>query len=298
MKRTSIKPRRLQNGIGAIVGLGLTTFFAFYCLRATDSHLPIMRHASVLAIGTPGNAEPFEAVLRDDPLAAMIRARAEHRRQVADYECVMVKQELLPSGMSEEQEIAVKFRREPYSVYMNWLRNPGMATRVIYVRGKWTNPRAKNPDERELAVAQPGVIARIFIKSVKRPIHGKLARASSRRFIDDFGFERTYDRLIQVCEMGRAKGQLSLEFMGTTIFDGRPVWVIRRVLPYTGEDGQYPDRTAEILIDQEYHVPVAIYCYADDEMKSVNVLAKYEYRGIRMQIGLTDKDFDPATYGM
>ena len=298
MRTINPSPCRSRNRIGAFVGLGMISIYALYHQQTTGTHLPIARQASVLSMGSSANARPFETHLRADPLAGMIQARAEHRRDVTDYECVMMKQELLPAGMSEEQQIAVKYRREPYSVYMNWLQNPGLATRVIYVRGKWTDPSANDADEGELAVAQPGVIARVFIKSIRQPIHGKLARASSRRFIDDFGFERTFDQLIEVSELGRARGELSLEFKGETEFDGRPVWVIRRVLPYTGEGGRYPDRTAEILIDKAYRVPVAVYCYSDEEMNSGLLLAKYEYRRVRMQVGLTDKDFDPATYGM
>jgi hypothetical protein len=244
------------------------------------------------------NADPFEALMRDDPLAAMIEARAQHLRGVVDYECVMVKQELLPAGMSEEQEIKVKYRQDPYSVYMEWLRNPGLAARVLYVKGRWTDSTAADPEERELAIAQPGVIAQIFVKSVKQPIHGPLARKASRRFLDEFGFLKTLDRLIAVCELARSRGELALDFRGESRFDGRPVWVIRRHLPYTVEGGFYPDRTAEILVDKEYRVPVAVYCYSDDDRQPGNLLAKYEYRSVRMRAGLTEKDFEPVTYGM
>jgi len=244
------------------------------------------------------NGDPFETLIRHDPLAAMIESRAQHIRQVLDYECVMVKQELLPAGMSKEQEIRVKYRSEPYSVYMEWQRNPGLAARVLYVKGRWTDPTTGNPEERELAVAQPGIIARIFVKSVKQPIHGQLARKSSRRSLDEFGFQRTLDRLIKICELGRSRGELALEFCGESRFDDRPVWVIRRRLPYTGEGGTYPDRTAEILVDKAYRVPVAVYCYSDDDRQPKNLIAKYEYRSIRMRAGLTESDFEPETYGM
>lgn len=280
------------------IGLLLFTAFCVQYLWDTGPNTPIVLRESIVMAGVTVIVDPFEALVRHDPLVAMIEARSQHLLGVTDYECVMVKQELLPSGMSKEQEIKVKFRQEPYSVYMEWQRNPGLAVRVLYVKGRWTDLNATDPEERELAVAQPGVIARIFVKSIKEPIHGQLARKASRRFLDDFGFEKTLDRLIKVSEMAKSRSELTLVYSGESRFDGRPVWVIRRQLPYTGEGGFYPDRIAEILVDKEYRLPVAVYCYSDDDRSSASLLAKYEYRGVHMRTGLTDKDFEPATYGM
>ena len=252
----------------------------------------------VLLAAETSNVDPFEKLLRNDPLAALIEARARHIRDVADYECVMVKQELLPSGMSEEQEIKVKYRAAPYSVYMDWTRNPGLAARVLYVKDRWVDAKASDPEDRDLAIAQPGKIAQLFVKSLKQPIHGSLSKRASRRCVDDFGFEKTLDLLIKYCQVAKTKGELRLDFCGESSFDGRPIWVIRRHLPYTDEDGFYPDRTAEIFIDKEYRVPVAVYCFSDNDKQPTNLLAKYEYRSIRMGAGFGEKDFEPATYGM
>jgi hypothetical protein len=243
-------------------------------------------------------ADPFEKLIRTDPLAALMEARSHHVRDVRDYQCVMIKQEILPSGMSEEQEIDVKFRAQPYSVMMHWLRNPGLAERVIYVKDRWIDEDADQPELRQLAVAQPGKVAQMFLKSIKQPIHGTMAKKASRRYLDDFGFARTLDMLVRYCEIARDKGELKLEFRGESHFDGRPVWVVRRTLPYTGETGIYPDRIAEIYIDKELRVPVAVYCYSGDDRTPQQLLGKYEYRNVRFQAGLTEQDFDPLTYGM
>lgn len=275
----------------------ITMLCVQYQLNA-DPDAQVVLPEPVVTVAKTAAGDPFESLLRRDPLAALIEARTDHLREVTDYECVMVKQEQLPSGMSKEQEIKVKFRHEPYSVYMEWQRNQDQASRVIYVKGRWSDLTAEDPNDRELAVAQPGVIARIFVKSVKRPIHGQLAKKTSRRCIDDFGFQKTLDRLIAVSELAKANGELSLVFHGESQFDNRPVWVLRRRLPYDGEGGTYPDRIAEILIDKEYRVPVAIYCYSEIDRHPRNLIAKYEYRSIRMQVGLTEKDFEPGTYGM
>jgi hypothetical protein len=289
----SITRRKLQLFFALVLGALLYAQF-----QLDDSPVVVLNHRTPTVLASEAApVDSFERLIRTNPLEALKAARARHLHDVTDYECVMVKQELLPSGMSDEQEIRVKHRHAPFSVYMDWLRNPGLAERVLYVRGKWTDPGAKQ-GERELAIAQPGKIAQLFVKSVKQPVRGKLAKKQSRRFLDEFGFASTLDMLIRYCDLAAQRGELSLEYCGESRFDGRNVWVIRRTLPYSGEGGTYPDRIAEVYIDKEYRVPVAVYCFSSDERIPSHLLGKYEYRSVRMKAGLTDKDFDPATYGM
>lgn len=280
------------------VGLALAGLLYAEWQFGSENEVVVRPNSPVVLAAETVYADSFEKLIRTDPLAALNEARARHIRDVRDYECVMVKQEILPSGMSKEQEIEVKFRAEPFSVMMHWIRNAGMAERAIYVKDKWVDEGADDPELRQLAVAQPGEVARLFVKSVKQPIHGMMAKKSSRRFMDDFGFVRAMDMLIRYCEIARDKGELKLEFRGESHFDGRPVWVLRRILPYTGESGIYPDRIADVFVDKELRVPVAVYCYSHDDRSPEHLLGKYEYRNVRFHAGLTERDFEPATYGM
>ncbi len=286
--------RRLQFLLGLVL-LGL--FLADY--QFGDDHVPVLNAvAPVVLAKEVVSADPFENMIRTDPLAALIEARTNHVRKVKDYQVTFVKQEALPSGMSAEQEIQVKFRNEPYSVFMHWTRNQGLAERVLYVKGRWLDHDAEDEDLREQAVCQPGVALRLLVKSIKQPIHGSLSHDASRRYIDEFGFRRSLDLLIKYCEIANKKNELKLEYRGESFFDGRQTWVVRRHLPYEKEGGTYPDRVCEIHIDREYRIPVAVYCYSKDDMKPESLLGKYEYTNIRLNAGLSEADFDPATYGM
>ena len=291
------EPKQLTRGkIKFVFGLCLAALLYVQFEMSRENEV-ILKQPVVLAAETVA-VDRFDQLVRTDPLAALKEARARHISGVRDYQCVMVKQEALASGMSTEQEIEVKFRSEPFSVMMNWLRNPGMAQRVIYVKNKWVDESAKNPNEREMAVAQPGPIAQLLFKSIKQPIRGRFAKKASRRYLDEFGFRSTLDLLIKYCDLAAQSNELKLDYKGESHFDGRPVWVIRRNLPYTAEGGKYPDRVAEILIDKEHRVPVAVYCYGSEDKAPASLLGKYEYRDIRFNTGLTETDFTPATYGM
>ncbi len=292
------RPRsKMHRRIQLVFGLLLAGIF-YYEFSHREYEPVVTPRAAVVLADPQVVADPFERLLRSDPLAGLIEARSRHLRDVRDYRCRFVKQELLPSGMGPEQEVEVWFKQRPYSVMMHWVRNAGMASRVIYVEGRWTDSKAKDPADRELMVCQPGELARRLIPSLKLPVHGSLSKGSARRSIDEFGFERTLGLLIKYGELAQSRNELNLEFQGETRFDGRPVWVLRRRLPYTGENGLYPDRTAEIFIDQEYRIPIAVYCYSDLAKDPANLLGKYEYRDIHFNAGLQEADFEPANHGM
>ncbi len=284
--------------IKLLVGLILAGILYLQYELSGENEVVLSSRAPVVLAAERMDADPFERMIRTRPLDALIAARERHIRLVEDYTCTLVKQEMLPSGMSEEQEIDVLFRQQPYSVVLHWRRNAGLAERVVYVKDRWIDPDPDSPEERDLAVCQPGAVARLLVKSLKQPIRSALARRTSRRSVDEFGFTRALDLLIKYCQIAKESGELKLDFCGESRFDGRPVWVVRRHLPYTDANGLYPDRLAEIFFDKEYRVPVAVYCYSDDNKSSATLLGKYEYRNIRLHAGLRDADFDPATYGM
>lgn len=285
--------RRVQLVFGLILA-GLC-----YLELPQQEYQPVLtQRSAVVQAASRAPTDPFEKMLRENPLAALIQMRAQHVQQVKDYTCTLVKQELLPSGLSAEQELEVLFRQEPYSVVVRWVRNAGLANRVIYVKGRLVNQNADKPEERELALCQPGALGAVFLKSIKMAIHGSMAKETARRAIDEFGFSRSLDLLIKYGEMAKSRGELDLEYQGEARFDNRPVWVLRRHLPYSGEGGLYPDRLAEIYIDKEYRVPVAVYCYSDTEHQPSNLLGKYEFRNIKFNVNLAESVFAPETYGM
>jgi hypothetical protein len=256
---------------------------------------PAPRHDARAAEVAPTGA--FEQLLRADPIAALEQARSRHSRTIRDYTCTFVKQERLDRGLSAEQEISVKFRQDPYCIMMHWVRNPGKAVRVVYVAGRWVDENAARPEERELAVCQPGAIARLFVKSVLEPIRGARAREASRRFIDEFGFLKGLDLMIDFSRLARQRGELErLELTHESRFDGRPTWVLERSIRAAAAESDYPDAAAVYHIDQEWLVPVMIESFAD--RRRTRLLGRYEYRDVRMNPGVTGADFDPATYGM
>ena len=219
-----------------------------------------------------------------DPLAFLKQCHAHYRTFVTDYRCLFTMQERTRGVLSPEQGIKVRYRENPFSVHLHWVRNPGPAAWVKYVAGRWVE------NGREQALVKPsGVLGWLVPAGVKRYIHAPEMLAESRRPIDQFGFRNTLGLIIQYCEMARGDPGYELRYVGGGFVDGRPCYVLERRLPYAGPDGPYPDRLLVMYVDREWFVPTACLSYLDNGGQEL--LGSYILTDVEFNVGLTDADF-------
>lgn len=301
VEATPIKPVRVDAGDPSPAQPAGTP--EMNAMRASESRV------EAATVGGPSPTETHHVVqvetndnptmlLKANPLEWLRQLHREFAQSDQSYTCVFTRQEMLANGMGPEQDVHVKFRPEPYSVAMEFTRNPGLVKRALFVEGKWRDESADSEELKDQAFVQPAGVAGLLVKSLKQPIRGAMAKKTGRRAIDQFGFERAMDLLVKYCEKAESEGVLTLTYEGEAEFKGRRVWVIRRELPYTGPDSGYPDRIAKIYVDQEFRVPTAIHTFSDDQCDAAHLLGKYEYRDIDFNADVTDADFEPATYGL
>lgn len=230
------------------------------------------------------NAELIELATRDPEQLSRL-ARERYARQVREYSCVFLKQELLEGGLTPVQEIKVLYRDKPHSVFMTWLRNADNCRRALFIQGKHVD------NGQEQAEVEPnGAIVRLFVSKVLVPIRGERSRDASRRSIDEFGFKSTLDMLERYNRIAEARGVLEMKYEGQGTIDGRPTFVLSRELPYTGPDSGYPDARMVIHFDQEWLLPVAVYSWADHNERQL--LGSYVITDVKLNPGLTDADFE------
>jgi hypothetical protein len=187
--------------------------------------------------------------------------------------------------MTANQVMRVKFREQPFSVNMLWTKNEDRARRAIYVQGRWTNARGES-----LAAVEPaGFIARMFVDDVLRAIDGPEAERAARRRIDQFGFANSLRLILKYCDLSASRNELDVRYVRTGMVGGRPTYLFERRLPYTGEQGLYPDGLLLVHLDQEYLLPTRCVAYADEG--GTQLLGRYTITNIRFNVGLTDRDF-------
>jgi len=259
--------------------------------------------ASPVVVQPPANAAFASIVLPDsrlgdsleeraarDPIQFFDDAIAGYDRTVRDYTCVFTKQERLGGKLGLEQVTNAMFREKPFSVRLEWVRNADKCDRILYVADQWVE------NNQQMAVVEPGALARLFVSHVMRPIHGKDAMKSSRRTVDQFGLRNALVLASKYAKLSRDRGILDFRYTGKSEVDGRETLVFERRLPYTSEGGEWPDRVLIVHIDREMVVPTLCLCYADDQQQVL--LGKYMTTGIKLNVNLPDSTFTKEGMGL
>lgn len=229
-------------------------------------------------------AELVETV-KQDPLRLIQLAHEKYDRDIRDYGCTLVKQEFVQGRLSPVQVVNVRYRRSPQSVYLFFKENADRAKRALYV----DSPEFVDKSGQRVARIEPNGIARLLVSEVTRPIHGEEARAASRRYMDEFGFEATLEAFDEFNSLASRNGHLKIQYVSEGTIEGRPTFVIVRHLPYDGPNGVYPDAKLLVHFDQEWLLPVAMYSYADHDGRQL--LGSYVFTNIYLNPGFTDEDF-------
>ena len=149
-----------------------------------------------------------------------------------------------------------------------------------------------NDEGNQQAWAKPGgAIVRLLISKILQPIHGARAQNASRRTIDQFGFGKSFELIIRYSAKAQAENALTLNYTGEGSVGDRPTYQFERLLPYDGNEDNYPDRLLVFHIDQESLLPVACYAYSDKEGN--DLLGSYIYTDVKLNPGYSPEDFDP-----
>ncbi len=244
--------------------------------------------ASVQAkpVGLPETAE-YEDFAKRDPLGFLRFCWDRYKTNVQDYRCTFTKRERIGGEYKPEQIADVRFRENPFSVDMTFTKNIGECARALYVADKWVDDEGN-----QQAWAKPGgAIVRLLISKILQPIHGARAQKASRRTIDQFGFGKSFELIIHYSVKAQSENALSLKYAGEGSVDGRPTYQFERLLPYDGDEANYPDNLLVFHIDRETLLPVACYAYSDKEGN--DLLGSYIYTDVKLNPGYSPEDFDP-----
>ncbi len=119
---------------------------------------------------------------------------------------------------------------------------------------------------------------------------------TSRRTIDQFGFRKNTEMILKYCRLARAQGILDFTYKGARVVDGRPTLLFERHLPYTGEQGPWPDRVHEVHVDRQWLVPTLCVAFADKSKREL--LGHYEYSDVKFNISLSNSTFTRQGMGL
>lgn len=215
----------------------------------------------------------WEELVQRDPVAFLQKLRQKCSETIVDFAGTFHKQERIRGKLRKEEAAEMKFRSKPFSVYMKFIAGD-KGREALYVDGKYDN---------KIQVHPGGVLGALF--QVKIAPDSKMALKDNLRPITMAGMTNMLHTVVPQFELAQANGDLKVEYLGVMDVGGRKVYAIKRILP---EKDIYPCKELVLFVDCIAMVPTGADAYGWDGQ----IGSKYRYTNLRINVGLTDEDFD------
>lgn len=214
------------------------------------------------------------------PALEAARAARETVRQMPGYSTTFIKQEETRKGLIR-QVLKVKFRREPFSVYLKFIE-PHEGREVLFVEGK---------NKGKLQVHEPSGLASLAGTLSLSPT-GDEAMKENRYPVSMFGMEKLMDAVILQWE-GELKHPESevKQFPQAKVgdYECRMFEVV-----HPKERSHFKFQTTRLFIDKKSGLPVRLeqYGFPSKAGEVAPLVEEYTYTEIKVETKLSELDFD------
>jgi len=215
------------------------------------------------------------------------------RANINDYTALLVKREQVGGELTAHQFMYAKIRNrkrvggkltQPLSVYLKFLKPADVKGReVIYVEGR----NGGN------LVAHEGGFKGRFLPTVNIPPDGMIAMRGQRYPMTEIGVENLMIKLLERSEMAKQFTDAQCEFRKNAKIKDRTCTVFQLTLPTKRPELVFYQ--AQVFIDDQLNIPIRYIAYdwPRREGAPLEVLEEYNYLNLKVNVGLTDRDFDP-----
>ena len=206
-------------------------------------------------------------------------------REVKDYTCILIKQERYKGKLGAQETTFMKFRKEPYSVYMKWIEPPHKGAELIFIKGR---------NDNKIIYHTGGILNLI---NLRFDPYGWMAMKGSRHSIDKVGLGNMIGKIVEAVVLAREKKEGELIDLGDQTIEGTSVHCHKVILPppkvpaepTEASSNKYFAAMSVVGWDSKTRLPVVIINYTGDQ----EILEKYIHKDLKLNPGLTDMDFDP-----
>jgi len=220
-----------------------------------------------------------------NPVLEMARSSREAIRKIPGYTCTFTKQEQLKKGPPLRQVMVLKFRREPFSVYLKYIE-PHPGREVIYVDGR---------NKGKLQVHEPSGLAS-FVGTISLAPSSSEAMKENRYPVTMIGMEKVLDTAIGDIEQGLKCADVKVDH-----YPQAKVGVI----DCTMFEIFYPQREgfkiykARIYFDKKTQLPIRVEQYGNASRAGEEppLLEEYTYSDLKIDAPISDADFDVNNAG-
>jgi hypothetical protein len=279
----------------------VTTLAVMLCVVGCNQPAP-----NIPSTATKSNTTVQELVAQASSLEAVI-ARAEaslkrFRSEVRDYTGTLTKRERISSSLGEPQSMSIKIRSRKYAptidkstespttpkvveglhAYLRFTKPSSVAGReVIWIEGK---------NDNQITVHEAGMLNLI---SMNLDPNGTLAMVGSKYPITEIGIEKLLEKLIERGTKDKLSEPSEVTVTPGSMFGELACDRIRIVHPKKQDGLDF--HIAEVWIDPQNEIPLfyASYDWPKNPGESPELLEEYGYSDLKLNLGLSDSDFDP-----
>ena len=247
-----------------------------------ESAEPRARVASTSVAGVNRAATILDA----DPIARARRVIADCKvryESVEDYTCTFFKRERIDGQLYTPHVMILKARSKPSSLYLKFLQ-PCPGREAIFVQGK-------NGGK---IVAHDVGLGRIVAGTMHLDPEGSMAMEENRHPITEAGLGSMIQTVKKRWDDELHPGESVLTFHPQAKVGDRPCLMVESVHPRPGPSFLF--YKVKLYVDKELGLPIRFEAYDWPKHPGAEpeLMEEYTYINLKLNIGLTDRDFDPA----
>jgi hypothetical protein len=263
------------------------------CLAAFFACLALISTASAQApAGQPqqaSNINPAQMRAGDPsehPLMPALRWAREGLPAIEgihDYTATLIKRERIGNTIGEDQYVALKVRHKPFSVYLNFLAPSAVrGQECLYIEG------ANNG---KMWAHGTGMQEKMF-GTVSLSPDGTVAMRGQRYPLPQIGILNLTKRLIEVASEDVKYGECEVKYFKGAKINDRVCTCTQVVHPVPRKNFLF--NIARIFVDDNLNIPIRYeaYDWPRTEGGTPELIEAYTYLNMRLNVGLTDADFD------
>lgn len=241
----------------------------------------LMRHPAPLAAAIALACAAHVARADESVDAATIRQYVYDMEKaferVQDYTTTFHKQERVDGELLPKERIELKFRK-PLSLYLKWVGEVNQTREVIYVKG-WNNDKIR---------AHKGSFPDM---TVNLKVDSGLAMDGNRHRITEAHFGHSIGVIARDARLSESRPQDDVRYtdLGERIVYGARSRCFEARRPSGEVVSVYYAARAKVCFDVRTKMPTRITVWNSDG----DLLEDYGYENTKLNVGLTDADFDP-----
>jgi hypothetical protein len=230
----------------------------------------------------PGSSVEVEA----DPIAsakAAVAACKARFETVRDYTCTFIKRERIDGRLSGYEVMMMKARTSPSSVYFKF-RQPNAGREAIYVQGRNSGK----------AIVHDVGLGRLVAGTLHLDPRSRRAMDGNRHPITEAGIGFMIDTVLEGWHREMNPLDSVVTIRDRVLVNKRPSTMI--ICNHPQRAPHFVFHEVRLYIDEELGLPVRFEAYDWPRRagEAPPLVEEYTYTDLRLNVGLSDHDFDPS----